>query len=197
MSLRWYDERDDNDCDAYRVGPFRVDEVLQCMSCDKTRCTLVIERVVREDLGQRYERPDMADDDVQEFPMFCPVDHMDRCRYATFRRIESYDENHIHMAADDVDALLDDLKDTRPEAQAECYDECAYITITGDCPDEAVDAFMKDLKESNIVANHIRGALMESPMHLVAVRFSRFGRDGDRNQLLSIARRHFRVHVKR
>lgn len=24
MSLRWYDERDDNDCDAYGVGPFRA-----------------------------------------------------------------------------------------------------------------------------------------------------------------------------
>ena len=24
MSLRWYDERDDNDCDVYRVGPFRA-----------------------------------------------------------------------------------------------------------------------------------------------------------------------------
>lgn len=27
MSLKWYDERDDNDCDAYGVGPFRVHEM--------------------------------------------------------------------------------------------------------------------------------------------------------------------------
>lgn len=197
MSLKWYDERDDNDCDAYRVGPFRVDEVLQCTSCDKTRCTLVIERVVREDLGQRYERETVDEDDVQEFPMFCPVDHMDRCRYGTFRRIKSYDENHIHTATDDVGALLDDMKDTRPEVQVECYDECAYITIPGDCPEESVNAFMKALGEGNLDANCIKGALLGSPACMVIIRFSRYGRDGDRNFLMRVAKQYFRVHEKK